>query len=246
MLEFLGRRLQFSRFDPCQSHYGVDRTGERSNEFRNEWFSRRRNSGQRGGLLTHGSILTITSNPTRTSAVNRGNFVLESLLASPAPPPPDTIEIPALEDARKEGKESLTLREQLEIHREKKLCFSCHSRMDPIGFGLENFDAIGRWRDRENGESIDASGKLYTGETFEGLPGLRQILTEKKSDAFVKCLAEKLLTYALGRGLEFYDKPALAGITRQTVEDDYRFHELIMAVVESVPFQKTRVVPHKP
>ena len=195
---------------------------------------------QRGGVLSHASVLTITSNPTRTSAVNRGNWVLENLLGTPPPPPPD--DVPALEEAAKgkgDGK-PLTLRQQLEKHREDVNCASCHERMDPIGFGLENFDAIGAWRDQDGGQTIDASGELYTGETFNGPAELRRLLVEQKQEAFVRCLSEAMLTYALGRGLEYYDKPAIGKIVEQVEDGDFLFHEVVMAVVESVPFQKRR------
>ncbi len=195
---------------------------------------------QRGGVLTHASILTITSNPTRTSAVNRGNFVLENLLGTPPPPPPEDVEIPPLEEAGKGDNKNKTLREQLEIHREAKLCASCHRRMDPIGFGLENFDGIGRWREEEAGKPINTAGKLYTGEEFSSPAELRKILADTKSEAFLRCLTEKLMTYALGRGIEYYDKPALSEVAHTTAEKGHKFHELVKAIVHSVPFQKCR------
>ncbi len=193
---------------------------------------------QRGGVLTHASILTITSNPTRTSAVNRGNFVLENLLGTPPPPAP--ADVPALEESGKGNNSGKTLRQQLEIHRKKKQCASCHERMDPIGFGLENFDGIGRWRDKESGNPIDSSGELYTGEKFSGPAELRKILADSKSEAFLRCLTEKLMTYALGRGIEYYDKPAMTEIAHTTAEKGYHFHELVKAIVHSTPFQKSR------
>jgi len=195
---------------------------------------------ERGGVLTHGSILTITSNPTRTSAVNRGNFVLENFLGTPAPPPPEGVDIPPLEAAAKKEGGKQTLRQQLEVHREKTICASCHARMDPIGFGLENFDAIGAWRDKENGLPIDTSGKLYTGESFESPGELRQVLIEAKTDAFVRNMADKMLIYALGRGTEYYDKPAIRKIVEKTAEEEFRFHSLVRAIIDSVPFQMRR------
>lgn len=220
-------------------HYGMkDRV--KDSRFQKVVFTEKDRS-RRGGLLTHASILTITSDATRTSPVNRGNYVLENILGTIPPPPPEGLEIPPLEAAGK-GQKNLTLRQQLEIHREDKLCSSCHARMDPIGFAMENYDAFGKWRDQEHGQPIDTSGVLYTGEAFEGITGLRALLAEKKSEAFMKCLSEKLLTYALGRGVEYYDKPALNQIVKQTQEKGFRSHELITAIIESVPFQKTRVV----
>ena len=218
-------------------HYGID--GVKGDAFQRVSLSGEMRK-QRGGVVSHASVLTITSNPTRTSAVNRGNWVLENLLGTPPPPPPD--DVPALEEAAK-GKgnsKALTLRQQLEKHREDVNCASCHERMDPIGFGLENFDAIGAWRDREGGQVIDASGELHTGETFNGPAELRRLLVEQKRQAFVRCLSEALLTYALGRGLEYYDKPAVGKIVEHAEDGDFLFHELIYAVVESVPFQKRR------
>ena len=195
---------------------------------------------RRGGVISQGSILTITSNPTRTSAVNRGNYVLENILGTPPPPPPEGVDIPALEESGKGANEGKTLREQLEVHREKAMCASCHARMDPIGFGLENFDGIGAWREKENGKPIDASGSLYTGEAFEGAAELRAIFVDSKRETFVRNLAEKMLTYAIGRGTEYFDKPAIHEIAAHTAESDYRMHELLRAVIHSVPFQKRR------
>lgn len=195
---------------------------------------------QRGGLITHASILTITSNPTRTSAVNRGNFVLENFLGTPPPPPPEGVDIPPLEASAKKDGKTLTLRQQLEAHREKKICASCHARMDPIGFGLENFDGIGAWRDEENGLQLDTSGSLYTGESFNGPAELREVFVEAKTGAFVRNMADKLLTYSLGRGTEYYDKPAVREIAKKTAEGDFRFHAMVKAVVNSAPFQLRR------
>ena len=234
VLEFLNADYTFLN-ERLAKHYGIESV--KGSKFQRVSLA---NTPQRGGVLTHASILTITSNPTRTSAVNRGNFVLENLLGAPPPPPPEDVEIPDLEASGKGSNKGKTLREQLEIHREKKLCASCHQRMDPIGFGLENFDGIGRWREKENGKPIDASGELYTGEGFAGPGELRSLLADHKSDAFMRCLVEKMLTYALGRGVEFYDKPAMAEIIRSSAEGEHRFHALVKSIVHSVPFQKCR------
>jgi PAS domain-containing protein len=190
----------------------------------------------RRGVLTHASVLALTSNPTRTSPVKRGKWVLETLLNAPPPPPPP--EVPEL----KEGKELTgTLRQRMEQHRADALCASCHARMDPIGFGLENFDAIGAWRDKDGKEPVDASGELSTGEKFRDALGLTQILAEQKKEQFVRAFADKLLIYALGRGTEYTDKCALDEITQSTAAEDYRFSSIVMAIVKSTPFQKTRV-----
>lgn len=226
--------------EPLARHYGIpDVKGDQFQRVALPAGSALRK--QRGGVLSQASVLTITSNPTRTSAVNRGNWVLENLLGSPPPPPPADLEIPELEESGEHGEGGgKTLRQQLELHLSSKLCASCHKRMDPIGFGLENFDAIGKWRDTESGQPLDTSGKLYTGEDFNGPAELRKILADTKRDAFVRTLSEKMLTYALGRGLEYYDKPAIHEVAAKTADGDYRFHALVKAVVNSTPFQKVR------
>lgn len=156
----------------------------------------------RGGVLTDGSVLIVTSNPTRTSPVKRGLFVLDNILGMPPPPPPANV--PPLEDSEKEFKDHQpTLRETLEIHRNKPLCSSCHNRMDPLGLAMENFNALGMWREHERGEPIDAGGKLITGETFEDIRQVKQTIVTQHRRDFYRCLTEKLLTYALGRGLEY-------------------------------------------
>lgn len=187
----------------------------------------------RAGILTHASILAVTSNPTRTSPVKRGKFVLENLLASPPPPAPE--DVPALED---EGRQlSGTLREQMVQHRTNPSCASCHQLMDPIGFALENFDAVGRFRTHDQGLPIDASGELPSGESFVGATQLRDLLLREKRDDLLKCMAEKTLVYALGRGLEYYDQCAVRQITQGLAEDEYRFSRLVLEVVKSDPFQ---------
>ena len=195
----------------------------------------------RGGMLTHGSILVVTSNPTRTSPVKRGVFILDNFLGTPPPPPPP--DIPELEAAEATFKDrEPTLRESLELHRNAPLCSSCHSRMDPLGLALENFNALGAWRDKERGQPIDPSSKLITGETFDDIRGLRKILAESRYMDFYRCLTEKLLTYALGRGLEFYDVATVDQIVAELEKDDGRFSTLLMGVIESAPFQKRRNV----
>lgn len=236
ILEFLDSDYAWLN-DRMASFYGIG--GVEGAEFRRVALGPEQRR-QRGGVITQGSILTITSNPTRTSAVNRGNYVLETILGTPPPPPPEGVDIPALEDSGKGANQAKTLREQLEVHREKAMCASCHARMDPIGFGLENFDGIGAWRETENGKPVDASGRLYTGETFESPEALRAIFVGAKTETFVRNLTEKLLTYALGRGTEYFDKPAIQEISAKTAEGEYRMHALIRAVIHSVPFQKRR------
>jgi hypothetical protein len=193
--------------------------------------------GQRGGLLRQASILTITSNPTRTSPVKRGKWVLENILgAAPPPPPPNVPELKEGKDVALTG----TLRQRMEQHRADPNCASCHARMDPIGFGFENFDGIGAWREREGEFDIDASGALATGESFNGASDLTRILSKQKRDDFVRCLTEKMLTYALGRGLEYYDKCAVDQIGKALAKDHFRFMTLVVEVARSTPFQTTR------
>jgi len=195
---------------------------------------------RRGGILTHASILMLTSNPTRTSPVKRGKWILENLLNEPPPPPPPNVE--ALQEDEK-AVSSGSLRQRLEIHRAKAVCASCHDRMDPLGFGLENFDGIGAWRDKDGDFPIDPSGELPDGEKFSTPAELRKILVGQK-EKFLRCAAEKLLTYALGRGVESSDQCALDNICRATAEDDYRLSRLILEVVRSVPFTH-RAAPAK-
>ena len=190
----------------------------------------------RRGVLTQASVLTLTSNPTRTSPVKRGKWVLENLLGTPPPPPPPNV--PALDD--KDRKLTGTLRQQMEQHRENPNCASCHARMDPIGFGLENFDAIGAWRDKDGQVAIDPAGKLTTGDSFGGAVELTKVLAGKRRNEFLHCLAEKMLTYALGRGVEAYDRPALDQIVKGLEGNQDRFSELVLQTATSFPFVMRR------
>jgi hypothetical protein len=174
----------------------------------------------------------VTSYATRTSPVIRGHWVLQNLLGSaPPPPPPD---VPALEDNIVSS--GLSMRERLQQHRENAACASCHQQMDPIGFSLENFDAVGRWRKTAAGQAIDASGSLIDGNEFSGVAGLERALLDRP-ELFVRTLTEKLLTFALGRGVEHYDAPAVRQIVRDAKAEDYRFSQLILGIARSVPFQ---------
>jgi hypothetical protein len=196
------------------------------------------NPEQRGGLLGQGSILTLTSYPNRTSPVLRGKWLLENILGTPPPAPPPNV--PALPDQGPDGQRQ-SVRERLEEHRRNPACASCHAQMDPLGFALENFDAIGTWRVKnEAGASIDASGSLPGAPGFRGLAGLRTLLLERR-EQFVDAVAERLLSFALGRGVEYYDRPALRKITRDAKSNDYRWSMLILEIVQSVPFQMRRV-----
>ena len=192
--------------------------------------------GARRGLLGHGSILSITAYPTRTSPVLRGKWVLENLLGTPPPLPPPNV--PALEEST-DGR-VLSMREAMEQHRANPVCASCHKLMDPPGFAMEQFDAVGKFRTRsETNEPIDASGVLPDGTEFEGVAGLRDALM-RRPDLFITTLTEKLMTYALGRGVESYDAPAIRAIRREAARDNHRFSSLILGIVRSTPFQMRR------
>ena len=192
--------------------------------------------GRRTGILGHGSILTVTSYATRTSPVLRGKWILENLLGTPPPPPPASV--PPLDESRSNLR-VVSMRERMEAHRRNPQCAVCHRIMDPAGLSMENFDAIGRWRDAEGGAAIDAAGSLPGGADFDGVAGLRGALLERP-EVFVGTVAEKLLIYALGRGLDHADAPAVRAITRVAADDDYRLSSLILAVVESTPFRMRR------
>jgi len=210
-------------------HYGIE--GVTGEEFRQVTLG----TPQRGGLLGQASVLTVTSNPTRTSPVKRGKWVLENLFNAPPPPPPPGV--PELE----KGGEALTgtLRQRMEQHRANPACAVCHTQMDALGFGLENYDAVGAWRDRDGEFEIDASGVLPAGETFQSPEGLRLVLKSRLPD-FRRCLTEKLLTYALGRGLEYYDECTVQVLVKNVAGNGDTFQTLVQAIVESDPFQKRR------
>ena len=233
VLDLLNAKYTFVN-ERLAKHYGIP--GVYGDEFRRVDV----NDGIRGGLLGQGSILTQTSYPNRTSPVLRGKWVLEALLGSPPPPPPP--DVPALPEAGEGGK-VLSVRERLSEHRKNPACASCHVRMDPLGFALENFDPTGRWRTAEtNGpadltpQKIDASAQLPDGTKFDGVAGLRHIL-EERSDQFVYTMTEKLLTFALGRGADWYDAPVIRDAVRASQKNDYRFATLISSIVSSRAFQ---------
>jgi hypothetical protein len=193
---------------------------------------------RRRGLLGHGSILTVTSYPNRTAPTIRGKWVLEQILGSPPPPPPP--DVPSLKDDNKVR--AMTMRERMEMHRANPACAVCHKVMDPLGFALENFDGLGRWRETSgaNNSPIDTSGVLPDGTAFNGPEGLREILVKQK-ELFVETFTARLLTYALGRGVEYYDLPVVRKIRREAADSDYRWSAIISGIVNSVPFQMRRV-----
>lgn len=215
--------------EPLAKLYGIDGVV-------GEAFVRVKAPPQRGGVLTMASLLALNSNATRTSPVKRGKFILEEILNAPPPPPPP--DVPSLE----EGKQLTgTLRQVMEQHRANPVCASCHQKMDPLGFAFENFDAIGSWREQDaGGFPIDASGVLPDGKSFVGASGLKSVLDSKK-ELFLRSLTNKTLTYALGRGLEYYDRPAVEQIVNALPKNNYRFSTLVLEIVKSDPFQKRTV-----
>jgi hypothetical protein len=215
---FLNQRLA--------THYGVpDIYGD---HFRKVTFS----DGVRGGLLGQGSILTITSYANRTSVVMRGRWVLSNLLGAPPAEPP--ADVPALKEAGVDGAPR-SLRQRMEVHRTNPVCASCHMRMDPLGFSLENFDATGKWRTESDGAPIDSAASLPDGTTFDGVRGLKALFASHRED-FVRTVSGKLLAYAIGRGLESYDYPAVRKIARDAAKHDYRWSAVIAGIVTSTPF----------
>jgi hypothetical protein len=215
-------------------HYGIP-------NIRGSRFRRVELAGEeRGGLLGHGSILTVTSAPNRTSPVKRGQWILANVLGTPPPPPPDNVET-NLDETAPAGS-ATTMRERLTRHMADPGCAACHNLMDPLGFALENFDFTGQWRDAEAGAPVDAHGVFVDGSALEGPAGLRRMLLDH-SELFVQTFAEKLLTYAVGRSLEASDMPAVREIVRRAARDEYRLSALVLGVVESVPMQMRRKLP---
>jgi hypothetical protein len=210
-------------------HYGIPYV--QGSDFRRVTFPA---GSPRGGLLGQGSILTLTSYPTRTSPVLRGKYVLDNLLAAPPPPPPPNVPSLVAETPAETG--TLTLREAMAAHRANPECASCHIQMDAIGFAFEHFDAIGRWRDDENGLPIEATSVLPDGTRLDGLEGIKSLLLESP-ERFVSAITEKLLMYATGRNIQYYDQPAVRAIVRDAAGTDYTFAALVRGIVKSVPFQ---------
>ena len=241
---FIGSQLQDDRAIPelltadysflnerLARHYGVE--GVSGSRFRRVTMT----GSQRSGLLGQGSVLTITSYPNRTSPVLRGKWLLENILGTPPPPPPP--DVPALSDKGADGQRQ-SVRERLEAHRRNPACATCHAQMDPLGFALEQFDAIGTLRTRDDGNTpIDASGSLPDGQKFEGLDGLRAVLVARQ-EQFVGTVSERLMSYALGRGIEYYDRPTLRRIVRDASRDGFRWSSVVVGIVSSPSFQMRR------
>ena len=229
VLELLDANYSFLN-ERLSRHYGIPNIY--GSHFRRVTLS----DGKRRGLLGQGSILMVTSYGNRTSPTLRGKWLLSNILGAPPPPPPPNI--PPLEEKNEDGL-LLSVRQQMERHRANPVCASCHAQMDPLGFALENFDAVGKWRTNEAGIPVDSSGVLPDGTKFKGPAGLRTVLLSKP-EQFVTAVTEKLLTYALGRGLEYYDGPAVRGVVRGAAESDYRWSSIILGIVKSTPFQMRR------
>jgi hypothetical protein len=228
VLEMIGAPYTFVN-ERLARHYGIPNV-------RGQRFRRVALDGheQRGGLLSHGSILTVTSYPNRTSPVLRGKWLLENILGTPPPPPP--ADVPGLPEQGPGGTRA-SVRERLEQHRRNPTCAACHAPMDPLGFALEHYDAIGAWRATgEGGAPVDASGRLPDGATIDGVKGLRSLLISRP-EQFAGTVTEKLLSYALGRGLEYHDMPVVRRIVRDSAASGYRWSSLITGIVNSAPFQ---------
>jgi hypothetical protein len=226
--DFLNGKYSFLNEELAQ-YYGIP--GVKGAEFRKVDLT----GTPRGGILTQGSVLTASSYATRTSVVLRGKWVLENLLNAPVPPPPANV--PPLDESAVGT--SMSLRQQMEKHRSNAICAACHARMDPLGFGLENFDAIGRWRTEDGKFPIDASGTLPDGRTFSGPEELERVLLASRED-FAAALADKMLTYALGRGLDTSDKPTVKAIARHVIQNNYRISSLVEGIVDSAAFQRRK------
>jgi mono/diheme cytochrome c family protein len=229
ILEFLDSDYTFVN-DRLAQHYGI--SGVTGSEFKKVTLTDR----NRGGLITQASVLTVTSNPTRTSPVKRGKWILENILGTPPPPPPP--DVPELEEDSKAVLAG-SLRQRMEKHRENASCAVCHAKLDPLGFGLENFDGVGAFRETDGKFKIDPSGELPDGSKFSGPAELRKVLVAK-ADQFRRALSEKMLTYALGRGLEYYDRCAVDDIMSALKSGDDKFSAMIIAIVQCDPFQKRR------
>jgi hypothetical protein len=216
-------------------HYGV--AGVYGDQFRRVSIA----DTPRRGLLGHASLLTVTSYAHRTSPVLRGKWMLDNLLGAPPPPPPP--DIPALQETNAKTGRALTMRQAMEQHRANPSCASCHGRMDPLGFALENYDAIGRWRTQAANTPIDASGSLPDGSRFNGARGLIDAIL-RRPDAFANTVTERLMTYATGRGIEYFDAPAIRAVRRDAAAQDYRFSAIVLGIVKSVPFQMRAAGTH--
>ncbi len=227
VLELLDSNYTFVN-ETLARHYGIE--GVTGNEFREVALADRR----RGGVLTQASVLTLTSNPNRTSPVKRGQWILQQILGTPPPPPPPEV---AKLDESQQAADAASLRERMEVHRTKPECASCHRQMDPLGFALENYDAVGRFRIMDGAFTIDSSGELIGGRKFADIKELKHLLGSTATKKFTRCLIENMLTYGLGRGVAARDYCTVEEIRKQLASSDYRIHQIIFGIVESKAFQ---------
>jgi hypothetical protein len=226
--DFIDGRYTFLN-ERLAKHYGID--GVNGPDFRRVELT----TDQRSGVFTQASVLTVSAYPTRTSVVLRGKYLLENVLNAPPPPPP-----PGVPQVNEEAVgATMSLRQQMEQHRTDALCASCHARMDVLGFGLENYDATGKWRTQDGKFPVDSTGAFPNGKSFAGPAEMKQLLKDNMPE-FARCLAEKMLTYALGRGVESYDRRTVQDVVRQAAAQDYRFQTFVQAIVHSAPFLERR------
>jgi hypothetical protein len=232
VMELLTAKYTFVN-ERLAKHYGIPNI--RGSEFQRVTYPA---DSPRGGLLGQGGILLLTSYSTRTSPVLRGKYVLENLLASPPPPPPPTV--PSLKTENEKSGEQLSLRDAMIRHRADPACANCHARMDPIGFALENFDAVGKWRDQDAGKPVEVKSTLADGTVVDGVAGVKSLLL-KDPDRFVGAIAQKLLMYGIGRNVQYFDAPAVRKIVHDAASSDYKFSALVLGVAKSAPFQMRTV-----
>jgi hypothetical protein len=239
ILEFVDADWGFVCY-PLAQHYGIEKfPGKKPpGNALPPWYRIQFADKSRGGVLTMGKVLTGTSQPLRTSPVHRGKWVLETILGTPPPPPPPNVDN-VLKEEKEEGK-TLTVRQRLERHRANPACSSCHRLIDPLGMALETFDPIGKWREKDQDQSIDTTGTLVDGKEFKGVAELKALLMSRK-DEFVRCFVERMLTYALGRKLEYYDAPTVKQITQAVIQDGCKFSRVVVEVAKSYPFRHRRV-----
>jgi len=231
ILELLAADFTFAD-ERLAKHYGIGSVN--GDDFRRVALG---NNHPRGGVMTQAGVLTVTSNPTRTSPVKRGKWILENILGTPPPDPP--ADVPELNETE-QARSSASLRERLEVHRQSPKCSVCHAQMDALGFAMEHFDAVGSWREKDGQFAIDASGKLPAGESFRGANDLKKLLQTKFREQFVRCFAEKMLTYAVGRGVEYYDRCVIDDICSAAAKNDHRFSSLVIEIINSDAFQRRR------
>jgi hypothetical protein len=227
ILDFLDANFTYVN-ERLAAHYGIE--GVRGDKFVRTQIK----GDQRGGILMMAGVLAVTSNPTRTSPVKRGKWILENVLGTPPPPPPPGVELLSEEKA---AITSGSLRQRMEKHRKSADCAGCHQRLDPLGFGFENYDAIGGWRSKDGPFAVDPAGTLPSGQSFSSPVELRKLLRQREED-FTRCLTEKLLTFATGRGMEPADKPYVDQIVKAVAKNQYKFSTLLLEVMKSDPFQK--------